>query len=115
MRHQLHAENLSCEIADLVDRLGNLDSACLAAAAGVDLRLHDPDATAERLRGPDRFVDREGGNAARRRHAEAAKDFLALVLVDLHALPSVSLSSLFAARFSRRLYTPADRTAAPCR
>ena len=61
-----------------------LDAAALAAAAGVDLRLDDPDRAAELLGGLDRLLDGEGRDAARHRHAELAQDFLALVLVNLH-------------------------------
>ena len=49
------------EITDLVDRFGDLDPAALAAAAGVDLRLDDPDGTVERLGRANGLVDAEGG------------------------------------------------------
>ena len=64
--------------------LRDLHAAALAAAAGVDLRLHDPHLAAELLRRLDRLVDGERGNAARRGHAVLAEDFLALVFVDVH-------------------------------
>ena len=89
MRDELHAEHLAGERAHLVDRAGELDAAALAASAGVDLRLDDPDRPAELLRGLDRLVDRERRNAARHRNAEAAKELLALVFVDLHVVSSV--------------------------
>ncbi len=49
VRDQLHAEDLVRVFAHLIQRLGNLDAAALAAAAGVDLRLDDPDRAAQRL------------------------------------------------------------------
>ena len=89
---ELHAEDAAREVSDLGDRLRDLDAAPLAAAAGVDLRLDDVDAAADRLGALYGLSDRKRGNAARRRHAEAAKDFLALVFVDLHASPSLGAS-----------------------
>src|SRR6267378_1966500 len=68
-----------------VKRLCNFHPAAFAAAAGVDLRLDHPDLTAELLRCFHRLIDREGREAARRRHAVFAQHFLALVLVDLQA------------------------------
>ncbi len=85
---ELHPEDLARELAHLVDRLRDLDAAALAASAGVDLRLDDPHRAAERLRRGDRLVDAERRDAARRRHAELAENFLALILVDLHLVSS---------------------------
>ena len=45
----------------IVDGFHHLDAAGLAAAAGMDLRLHDPDRTAKLLRAFDRFVHAERG------------------------------------------------------
>ena len=73
---------------DLVERARELDAAALAAAAGVDLRLDDPDRAAELLRRLDGLLHAEGRVAARHGHAELAQDFLALVLVNLHAMLS---------------------------
>ena len=84
VRDQLHAEDLAGQGLDLVDRAGQLDAATLAATAGVDLRLDDPDRAAELLRCLDRLLNRESRNAARHRDSEFAQDFLALVLVNLH-------------------------------
>ena len=50
----------------------------------MDLGLDDPDRAAEFLGGFDRLLDRVGRNAARHGHAELGKNFLALVLVNLH-------------------------------
>ena len=62
----------------------HLHAPALAAPAGVDLGLDDPDRPAEL---PARFhglVQREAGHAARGRHPEPAQDLLGLVFVDLH-------------------------------
>ena len=84
VRDELHAEDLAGERAHFVDRARELDAAALAAATGVDLRLHDPDRSAQLPRGLHRFVDGKRRDAARHRNAELAEQFLALVLVDLH-------------------------------
>ncbi len=84
VRDELHAEDLAGALAHFVDRARDLDAAALAAAAGVDLRLHDPHRPAELTSPPHRLVDGERRNAARHRHAVAAEELLALVLVDLH-------------------------------
>jgi len=47
VRDQLHAEDVVGVLADFVQRARELDAAALAAAAGVDLRLHDPDLAAQ--------------------------------------------------------------------
>ncbi len=67
VRDQRRAEDARRFLLHVVDRLDDLDAAGLAAAAGVDLRLHHPDRAAERLRGLHRLVDREGRNALGRR------------------------------------------------
>ena len=85
VRDELHAEDLAGLSAHFVDGARDLDAAALAAAAGVDLRLDDPHVAAERRGRGHRLVDGERRNAARRRHAVPAKDFLALVFVDFHA------------------------------
>ena len=64
------AEHLLGIGAHFLDRLGEADAAlgvgaelgelALAAAAGVDLRLHDPERPGQLLRGFHRFVDRHG-------------------------------------------------------
>ncbi len=67
-----------------IDRFRDLDAAALAAAAGVNLRLHDPHLAAEFLGRRDRFVNAEARDAARSRNAVLAQDFLRLVFVYLH-------------------------------
>src|SRR6185369_7068401 len=83
-------------LAHLVQRFRDLHAAALAAAAGVDLRLHHPDAAAEFFRRLDRFVDAEARESARRDHAEFAEQFFALVLVDFHAAKSPLIQSSLA-------------------
>ncbi|MCY1363885.1 hypothetical protein D9M69_506650 [compost metagenome] len=81
---ELHAEDLASQLLDVFDRLGDLDAAALAAATRVNLGLDDPDRASKLLGGFDRLLNRIGRDAARHRHAELGKDFLALVLVNLH-------------------------------
>ena len=54
VRHQGRAEDARRFLLHVVDRFHDLDAAGLAAAAGVDLRLHHPDRTAELLGGASR-------------------------------------------------------------
>ena len=68
----------------VVDRFHHLDAAGLAAAAGMDLRLHDPDRSAEVVGGFDSLIHAHGRDAARHRHAEFAQHRLGLVFVDVH-------------------------------
>src|SRR5438067_1762917 len=72
-------------LAHLVQRLRDLHAAALAAAAGVDLRLHHPDLAAELLCRLHRLVDAHRREAARRRHAVLPEDLLPLVLVNFQA------------------------------
>ena len=73
MRDQRRAEDAGRFLLHVVDRLHDLDAAGLAAAAGVDLRLHHPHRAAERLRGLHRLIDREGRDAlGRARRTPAA-------------------------------------------
>jgi hypothetical protein len=84
VRHQLHAQDLLGQTTHVVQALGDLHAAALAAATRVDLRLHDPHRAAQLLCGFHRLLHRERRVAARHRHVELAQDFLALVFVDLH-------------------------------
>ena len=86
MRDQRHAQHALGFLLHLLDGFDDLDAAALAAAAGMDLRLHHPDRAAQFLGRRDRFLDREGGLAARHRHAEAAQDLLGLIFVDIHGV-----------------------------
>src|SRR5262249_45736996 len=88
VRDELHAEDLLGAQPHFVERFGDLHAAALAAAAGVDLRLHYPDAAAELLRRVERLVYAHRRKAARRRHAVLAQQLLALILVDFHRIES---------------------------
>ena len=66
------------------DGLHYLHAARLAAAAGVNLRLHDPDRAAQFFGALDRLIDTECRDAARHLHAEFAQDGFGLILVDIH-------------------------------
>ena len=93
-RDQRPAEHLADVALDLLDRFREAHAAlvaglrllepALAAAAGVDLRLHHPDRPAELLRGRFRLLGRHHRLAARHRHAELLEDGLGLVFVDVH-------------------------------
>ncbi len=60
-------------------------AAALAAATRMNLSLDDPHRAAERFCGLQGLVNRERGDAARNRHIVFAQDFLALILMDIHA------------------------------
>ena len=61
MGDQRHAEDLRGEVVHLLQGLRHLDAAALAAAAGVDLRLDDPDLAAELARRGIRLGHRKAG------------------------------------------------------
>jgi hypothetical protein len=84
MRDQRHAEHLDCEVLGLVGRLGQLDAAALAAAAGVDLRLDDHDRAAETPCNFGGLGRREGHFAARHGDAVLGQNRFRLILVDFH-------------------------------
>ncbi len=109
VRDELHAEDLARKIAHFVHRARHLDAAALAAPARVNLRLHHPNGPAERLGGLHRFVDAERRDASRRGHAELAKDFLALVFVDLHGFSLLMLVVPAHAGTQRRSGFPRSR------
>ena len=80
------AEQVRRRVAHLVIGLADLDAARLAARARVDLGLHRPAPAAELGRGVHRLVGAEGDGAFRHRYAEGSKQFLGLILVDVHSL-----------------------------
>ena len=93
-RHQRLTEHLGRILANLVDRTGKADAAlrrlgkflelALAAAAGVDLCLDDPERPGKPFRDLDRFLGTHCGIAGRNRHAELREQFLGLIFVDVH-------------------------------
>ena len=100
-RDERLAEHLADEGLDLVDRAGEAHAAlvagvlllelALAAAAGVDLRFHHPQRSAEFLGGVLGLVGGEHRLAAGHRHPEFLQDRLTLVFVDVHRPPLVIL------------------------
>ncbi len=94
------AEHLLGIGAHFLDRLGEADAAlgvgaelgelALAAAAGVDLRLHDPERSGQLLRGLDRFVDGHGRVTGGNRNAELREQLFGLIFVDIHCGPPLS-------------------------
>ena len=78
--------SLACCFAS-AGRLGELDAAALAAAAGVDLRLDDDDGGAEPLRGLLGLGRRLGQPALGHGDAVLAKQLLRLILVNVHGEP----------------------------
>ena len=74
VRDERHADHLLREPLGFVGRLGQLDAAALAAAAGMDLRLDDDDAAAEPLGDGLGIMSGEGDFAARNGHAESRED-----------------------------------------
>src|SRR5262249_12214969 len=73
MRDQGRSENACRFFFYVIDRLDDLDTACLTASTGVNLRLHHPYGPAQ-LFGPlDGFLDAESRNTSRHRKAEFAQ------------------------------------------
>src|SRR5437660_6165085 len=75
--------------AHVGDRLRDFDAATFAATAGVDLRLDDPNFSAERVRRFLGFCDGEARHAARCRNTILAQQLLALIFVNVHWSPSI--------------------------
>ena len=82
---ELHAKDLACDLADFIEALGELDAAALAATTSVDLCLDDEDIAAKLLRCFHRLVDSVSDVPARDGDVVVAKDFLRLMLVNVHA------------------------------
>ena len=83
VRHQLHAQHLARDLGGFGGVLGDLDAAALAAAAGVDLRLHHH-AAADLLGRGLGLVHGERHLAARHRNVVLAQNGLGLILVNFH-------------------------------
>ena len=84
MRDERHADHVARETLGLVGRLGQLDAAAFPASAGVDLRLHDDEVSAETTRDFAGLGGVEGDFAARHRDAVPRENGLGLILVDFH-------------------------------
>ena len=80
---QAHADDLAGGVLGLGGRVGQLDAAALAAAAGVDLGL-DHHRHAQLLGDLAGLLGRGGDAPLGDGHAELGHDLLGLVLVDLH-------------------------------
>ncbi len=85
MGDQRHAEDLLGQLADFLDRPGELDATALAAAAGVDLRLDHPDRPAELARRGLGVLGRVRDLTAQEADAIVLEQGLCLVFVDVHA------------------------------
>ena len=83
MTADVEPEDLACARLCLVRRPRELDPARLAAAAGQHLRLDD-DRTAELLGSGARLLGRRREPSVGDRDPVAAKELLALVLVQIH-------------------------------
>jgi len=79
-----HADHLAGEVAHFGRGLGDLDPAGLAAAAGMDLRLHGPDRPPEGAGGRFGFFGAIGNGAARDGDTEFGHQALGLILVYVH-------------------------------
>ena len=92
VRDELHAVDGARLFLGVLERLGDLDAAALAASAGVDLRLDDDDGLARLLLHPGNrgvgFVDAERGLADGDGNTVALQQLLALILVNLQGFSS---------------------------
>ena len=88
------AEHLGGGGTHFVGRMGEADAAlrvgpelpepALAAAAGMDLRLHHVKRSGQLVGRSDGFIDAHGGKTGRNRHTELRQQFLGLIFVDVH-------------------------------
>ena len=101
-------------LAGLLGRLGELDAAALAAAAGMDLGLDDA-AAAEFLADPGRLVRIVGDPPLGRGDPVPAQDLLGLILMDLqdNLLRDVSPRDVVRETDGRRKPRPEQGTAGP--
>src|SRR5690606_19031033 len=88
VRDEVHADHRLGSLAHLFDRFDHLDAAALAASACVDLRLDDPDRPVELFRLLHGLFGSVGDAAARHRHPELGEQGLALILVNVHGMPT---------------------------
>ena len=80
---QLHAENGIAVLPDLFEAGGELDPSALSSSAGVNLRLHHPQAPAKSLRSSYRRIHRIDSLSGRHGNASRGKYFFRLVFVNL--------------------------------
>ncbi len=100
-------------LTHLVDRMGKSDTALgrfaefleapLAAAAGVDLRLDDPERPGKLLRSFDGFLDTHRRIASGNRDAVLREQFLGLIFVDVHGAALKQIEARNGRRASRHL------------
>jgi len=88
--HQLHAQNLLGQLLHVLDGLGNLHAAALAAATSVDLGLHHPHGSTQLLGCFNSLLHGKRRNATGNGHTKLAQDFLALVFMNLHDFVSLN-------------------------
>jgi hypothetical protein len=84
MRDERHADHRGRELDGILGALRQLDTAALAAAARVDLRLDDNHGAAQTAGDVVGFSRRGGDFAARHGDAVTRKNGLGLILVDFH-------------------------------
>ncbi len=84
LRGEPRAEHAGRGRRDVGDRLRELDAARLAAPAGVDLRLDDPDPAAQPARGVRSFFRGRGDETGGHGDAVADEELLGLVFVQVH-------------------------------
>ena len=81
---QVHADHLLGGIGHVLDGLDHLDAAALAAAAGMDLGLHDPDAAAQLLGDFFGFLRGVGDAAFGHGDAKFGEQAFGLIFVNVH-------------------------------
>jgi hypothetical protein len=84
-----HPEECRRSVARRVGTLHHFHAAALAAAAGVDLRLHDNRSTAELRRGGTGVIGRERHARAGHGNSERFQEILTLMFMNFHRTRSV--------------------------
>jgi len=90
MGDQRHTDHFAGELPDFIERFRQLDASALAATAGMYLRLDDPYRTAEFFGDRNSLVGRIGDTTLGNGNAELTKQFLRLILVDIHQICPLS-------------------------
>ena len=81
---ELHAEDVTGNVSNLLRRMSQLDAASLAAATGVDLRFDDANVGFQTLGSLERFFLSESNFAAGSSDAITREYRFGLVLVNFH-------------------------------